>query len=143
MPTLTPSERATLRAHAHHLDPVVMIGDAGLTDAVMREIDLALGARELIKVRVLGDDRAARTAHAEAIAGRLDAALVQAIGKLLVLYRPRPPETAKPAGPRARSGPRRTKKQEGARAERNRAAAAPRAKPPRPRAPARQRATRA
>jgi len=113
---LSPVERKALKARAHHLDPVVMIGDAGLTPAVLREIRLALASHELIKVRVLGDDRDARQEMLTTICAELEAAPVQAIGKLLVLFRPKPEEktTAKPRKP---SGPRRTKKQLGARAE--------------------------
>ena len=59
MKTLNPSERRALRAKAHALHPIVMIGSAGLTDAVLKEIDLALKSHELIKIRMLGDDRAA------------------------------------------------------------------------------------
>ncbi len=62
---LTPADRKALRARAHHLDPVVMIGDAGLSRAVLAEADRALGAHELIKIRVLGDDRAQRTGDGE------------------------------------------------------------------------------
>ena len=57
---LTPAERREHRANAHHLDPVVMIGGDGLTPAVQKEINAALNAHGLIKVRVFGDDRAAR-----------------------------------------------------------------------------------
>jgi putative YhbY family RNA-binding protein len=120
MISLTPAERTALKARAHHLAPVVMIGDSGLTDAVVREIDVALKSHELIKVRVLGDDREARNAHAATIGERLDAVTVQSIGKLLVFFRPNPADTEKPARPRKPSGPRRTKKQEAARAERKR-----------------------
>ena len=59
---LTPAQRKVHRAEAHHLDPVVMIGNDGLTAAVTREADAALKAHGLIKIRVLGDDRAAREA---------------------------------------------------------------------------------
>jgi len=118
---LTPADRSALKARAHHLDPVIMIGDAGLSEAVLREIDRALNSHELIKVRVLGDDREARNAYAAAIGEKLDAATVQAIGKLLVLFRPGPPAEKKPSRPRKPAGPRRTKKQEAARAERKRA----------------------
>lgn len=114
---LSQDEKKQLKARAHHLDPVVMIGDAGLTDAVVREIDVALKSHELIKVRMLGDDRDARLAAADAICSATGADLVQHIGKLIVLFRPRPPEEkarARPARPR---GPRRTKKQEGARVD--------------------------
>jgi RNA-binding protein len=86
---LTPAERSTLRAEAHALSPVVMIGDAGLTAAVLKEIDAALNAHGLIKVRVFGDDREARIAMYETICDKLDAAPVQHIGKLLVLFRPK------------------------------------------------------
>ncbi len=85
---LTPAERSELRSQAHGLDPVVMIGDAGLTPAVLKEIDSSLNAHGLIKVRVLGDDREARIGMYEAICAKLDAAPIQHIGKLLVLYRP-------------------------------------------------------
>ena len=88
---LTPAERKAHRTQAHHLDPVVMIGGDGLTDAVMRETDNALKAHGLIKIRVLGDDRAAREAMLVALCDRLDAAAIQHIGKLLILWRPLPP----------------------------------------------------
>ncbi|MGE0806627.1 MAG: YhbY family RNA-binding protein, partial [Burkholderiaceae bacterium] len=57
---LSPAERKALRARAHHLDPVVMIGEAGLSQAVIAEADRALAAHELIKIRVHGDDRLRR-----------------------------------------------------------------------------------
>ena len=114
---LSPTERRALKARAHHLDPVVMIGDGGLTPAVIHEIDLALTSHELIKVRVLGDDRDARKDLVAEICDKLEVAPVQLIGKLLVFFRPRPPETVRPAKVRRPRGPRRTKKQLGARAE--------------------------
>ena len=86
---LTPSQRSDLRAQAHGLDPVVMIGDSGLTPAVMKEINVSLNAHGLIKIRVLGDDRDARINYYESICTDLDAAPVQHIGKLLVVYRPK------------------------------------------------------
>jgi len=105
MLTLTPAQRKEHRAAAHHLDPVVQIGADGLTDAVVREADAALRAHGLIKVRVFSDDRSAREAAMLELAGRLDAAPVQHIGKLIVLWRPIPPkEKAEPTerkpGPR-------------------------------------------
>lgn len=84
---LTPAERSKLRAEAHALDPVVIIGEAGLTPAVMKEINASLDAHGLIKVRVFGDDREARIAIYETICAELGAAPVQHIGKLLVVYR--------------------------------------------------------
>ncbi len=89
MPTLTPAERSELRSQAHGLDPVVMIGDSGLTPAVIKETDAALNAHGLIKVRVLGDDRDARLSYYETLCEQLGAAPVQHIGKLLLLYRPK------------------------------------------------------
>jgi RNA-binding protein len=89
---LTPRERSKLKARAHALEPVVHVGNAGLTDKVAAEVDRALTAHELIKVRVAGDDREAREALCDAIAARVDAAEVQRVGKVLVLWRPRPDE---------------------------------------------------
>lgn len=86
---LTPVERSALRAEAHALKPIVIIGEAGLTPAVLKEIELGLDSHGLIKVRVFGDDREARIGMYETICGELDAAPVQHIGKLLVIYRPK------------------------------------------------------
>lgn len=88
--TLTPAERKVHRADAHHLDPVVLIGGDGLTAAVKKEVDAALKAHGLIKVRVFSDDRAAREAMLQTLSDELDAAPIQHIGKLLVLWRPLP-----------------------------------------------------
>jgi putative YhbY family RNA-binding protein len=87
---LTIAERKAHRAEAHHLDPVVMIGNDGLTPAVVKETDAALNAHGLIKVRVLGDDREQREAMYQQLADQLGAAPIQHIGKLLVLWRPKP-----------------------------------------------------
>lgn len=91
---LTTSERRALRADAHHLDPVVMIGGDGLTPAVVKETDSALKAHGLIKVRVLGDDRAAREEIFAQLCDQLNAAPIQHIGKLLVIWRPMPEKDA-------------------------------------------------
>lgn len=88
--TLTPAQRKVHRADAHHLDPVVLIGGDGLTAAVKKEVDAALKAHGLIKVRVFNDDRAAREAMLQTLSDELDAAPIQHIGKLLVLWRPLP-----------------------------------------------------
>ncbi|MCP1289130.1 MULTISPECIES: ribosome assembly RNA-binding protein YhbY [Chromobacterium] len=85
---LKPFQRKYLQGLAHGLNPVVMIGNNGLTEAVIREVAINLDAHELIKVRVLGDDREARVAMFEQICEDLGAAPVQHIGKLLVLWRP-------------------------------------------------------
>jgi RNA-binding protein len=87
---LTIAQRKEHRAEAHHLSPVVMIGNDGLTAAVKKETDAALNAHGLIKVRVLGDDRAAREVIYQTLADELSAAPIQHIGKLLVLWRPKP-----------------------------------------------------
>ena len=87
---LSTAERKAHRAEAHHLDPVVMIGNDGLTPSVLKETDAALNAHGLIKIRVLGDDRAAREAIYSQLADELHAAPIQHIGKLLVLWRPMP-----------------------------------------------------
>ena len=89
---LTPAERKVHRAEAHHLDPIVMIGGDGLTAAVKKEADAALKAHGLIKIRVFSDDRPAREAMLQSLAEDLDAAPIQHIGKLLVLWRPKPPK---------------------------------------------------
>ena len=87
---LTPAERREHRAEAHHLDPVVLIGGDGLTAAVQKEVDAALNAHGLIKVRVFGDDRASREQIYLKLCDELGAAPIQHIGKLLVLWRPIP-----------------------------------------------------
>ncbi len=91
---LSPAERRALKADAHHLNPVVLVGREGLTDSVTREIDKALATHGLIKVRVGGDDRHERSALFTTLADQLGAACVQQIGKLLVLWRPIPEPSA-------------------------------------------------
>ena len=111
--TLTPAEKKALKAQAHALDPVVLIGDKGLTPNVVKEIDMNLNAHGLIKVRVAGDDREARLEYAQTICDETGAALVQHIGKLLVLFRPKAEDSEK-AKAKSRSkpkGPRQTKRQ--------------------------------
>jgi len=89
---VTPAERKALKARAHKLDPIVTIGGKGLTDAVIAEIDFALKAHELIKVRAGAMDRDDREQAMSAICARTGAEAVQHIGKILVLFRPRPAE---------------------------------------------------
>jgi putative YhbY family RNA-binding protein len=89
---LTPAQRKEKRAEAHHLDPVVMIGNDGLTPAIRKEADAALNAHGLIKVRVFSDDRTSRETMFATLADELGAAPIQHIGKLLVLWRPVPPK---------------------------------------------------
>ena len=111
MQTLAPTARRALRARAHHLHPVVTIGQHGLSPAVLKEIDVALAAHELIKVRVTSDDRNAREALLAGICEALECSPVQQIGKLLVLWRarkeePRPPREADRSDKRPARGPR-------------------------------------
>ena len=87
---LTPAERSELRSEAHALNPVVMIGEAGLTPTVLKEIDASLKSHGLLKIRVFGDDREARVAMYDNICESLSAAPVQHIGKLLIIFRPKP-----------------------------------------------------
>jgi RNA-binding protein len=105
-PVLTPAERQVLKGRAHALSPVVMIGTSGVTDAVIAETDRALARHGLIKVRVLGDDRDARASMLAAICAGAGAAPVQSIGKVLVIFRPLPPEAeAEPPARRAAEAP--------------------------------------
>ncbi len=104
MPALTPARRSELRAQAHGLSPVVMIGDKGLTDAVVAEVGRALEAHELVKVKAATDDRAARAAWLAQLCERLGADPVQQIGKVLVLWRENPEKAkakAKVSAPKA------------------------------------------
>jgi RNA-binding protein len=91
---LNARERAALKARAHPLEPVVHVGQAGLTDAVATSVDRALTAHELIKVKIADPDRDARAALAEGLCARTGAALVQRVGKVIVLWRPRPDDPA-------------------------------------------------
>ena len=102
---LSVAERKAHRAEAHHLDPVVMIGNEGLTPAVKKETSAALDAHGLIKVRVLGDDREEREAIFQQLCDELGAAPIQHIGKLLVLWRPKP-KKAKAEDEDRKPGPR-------------------------------------
>ena len=113
---LSSIERRELRARAHSLNPVVSIAENGLTEAVLKEIDVNLNAHELIKIRVYGDSREDRIAHLEQICSELGAVAVQHIGKLLVVYRRAPAATAtvnaskSPKSRRPTAAPRKTKR---------------------------------
>lgn len=87
MTHLTPAQRQFLRARAHGLHAVVMIGDAGLSEAVMKEIGRSLDSHELIKIKVAGDDRDLRENMLAEICATLNAMPVQHIGKTLVVYK--------------------------------------------------------
>jgi len=101
---LTSTQRRTLRARAHGLNPVVMVGDAGLTTPVLNEIHKNLVSHELIKIRVMADEHAARVRFLGEICATLHAAPVQHIGKILVIFRPRPEQAV--AVPQKKTKPR-------------------------------------
>ena len=110
MSPISPKRRSELRAEAHKLSPTVIIGDKGLTEEVLAEIDRSLKAHELIKVRAATNERDARDVWLETICGKLQAHPVQQIGKVFVIYRENPKEEkAKPKSdpdpkPRKRGG---------------------------------------
>ena len=89
MPVLTVTERLALKGRAHQLKPTVMIGNAGLTNAVLKEIEVTLKLHELIKIRVMAE-RPVREAILDEICSKLNAQAVQHIGKILVIYQANP-----------------------------------------------------
>jgi len=89
MLSLTVAERLALKGRAHALNPTVMIGNAGLTESVLKEIAHTLKIHELIKIRVMAE-REQREAILTEICNQLNAAPVQHIGKILVIYLPNP-----------------------------------------------------
>ncbi len=101
MLNITSAQRRTLRARAHALHPVVFIGDKGLSESVIEEIASSLDSHELIKVRVGDADRHAREALLRQICDKLEAAPVQHIGRILVIFRPAPERPA--AAPKRRA----------------------------------------
>ncbi len=94
---LTPRERAHLKGRAHALEPIVQVGQGGLSEAVAAELERALTVHELIKVKINGTDREARQAMAAAICARTGAAAVQQVGKIIVLWRPTPETESAPS----------------------------------------------
>jgi RNA-binding protein len=98
---ITSRERSALRSAAHALRPVVLIGDKGLSDAVLKEIDANLASHGLIKVRAGGEDRDTREEMLASICDALSCAPVHHLGKVLILYRPQPgmPSPIAPAAP--------------------------------------------
>ena len=110
MKSLSPAERKLLKARAHALKPVVAVGNEGLSAAVLKEIETSLKAHDLIKIRVVGDDRELRQVMLGEICSLTGASPVQHIGKILVVYRENPEPPAPSAKKRpARKQPRRTK----------------------------------
>ncbi len=97
---ISATERRALRARAHALKPVVLLGQHGLTPAVSAAIDEALTAHELIKIRLRGVEREDRAATISDIATRMQADVVNAIGHILTLFRAKPAPATPPAAPR-------------------------------------------
>jgi len=89
-PQLSERQRRHLRGLAHALKPVIRAGQAGVTEALVRETARALADHELVKVKASGGDRVARDALLATLAARTASALVQRIGNVAVLYRPHP-----------------------------------------------------
>ncbi|MFN8770206.1 MAG: ribosome assembly RNA-binding protein YhbY [Neisseriaceae bacterium] len=87
MKKLTVKQIQHLKALAHNLDPVVMVGDKGVTESVIKEIGRNLAAHELIKIRVLGADRDYRSNLIKDICDKTNSIIVQHIGKILVIYK--------------------------------------------------------
>jgi RNA-binding protein len=99
--SLTENQLRFLRSKSHPLKPLILIGNAGLTDGVCAETERALMDHELIKVKVRGAERAARDAMLVELARRTSSTLVQRIGHVAALYRAHP-EQAKLILPDAR-----------------------------------------
>jgi putative YhbY family RNA-binding protein len=111
MLNLTVAQRLELKGRAHSLNPIVIIGNAGLTPAVLDEIERSLKSHDLLKIRVMNDDREARATMQEEICQTLNAGAVQHIGKMLVIYRPLAAPIA--SAPKRKKGKPLTKKQLG------------------------------
>ena len=94
--TLTTAERKALKARAHNLHPILQLGEKGLTDAVIAEIERAIGAHELIKIRAAPLNRDEREVALASICERTNAQAIQHIGKMLIVYREKPKEPKKP-----------------------------------------------
>ncbi|WP_423823797.1 YhbY family RNA-binding protein [Salinisphaera sp. SPP-AMP-43] len=85
--------RLALKKQAHHLKPIVQSGAAGLSDAVLAEIDRGLTDHELIKIKLVADDKATFKAEVQQACETLEATCIQQIGRTATLYRPNPDET--------------------------------------------------
>jgi len=95
-PSLSPRQRKHLKAQAHALEPVVQVGQAGASDAVLVEVERALTAHGLIKVRLNGADRQSRQELTSVFCAQTGAVDVQQVGRILTLWRPRPDDTPLP-----------------------------------------------
>ncbi|HJF28274.1 ribosome assembly RNA-binding protein YhbY [Acinetobacter bohemicus] len=95
MASLSIQERKRLRQIGHALNPVVMLGDKGLSESVVEELNRALNDHELIKVKVVAEDREARAAMIVELVDVTSAELVQTIGKIALIYRKSPKQNQK------------------------------------------------
>ena len=84
---MNPTEKKQLRAQAHTLKPLILIGQSGLTEAVKAEIQLALDQHELIKIKIRSSNRELRLQISEDICLATSATLIQSIGQIIVIYR--------------------------------------------------------
>lgn len=105
MSVLSPAQQRELRARAHHLKPVVTVAGNGLSEAVLAEIDRSLQAHELLKIKLQGVEREQQPALLEELCTRLDAAAVQHIGNILVVWRKRKIEESTEAADQPRVQP--------------------------------------
>jgi len=87
--TLTNRQTHHLRSLAHHLKPILMVGGKGITDNLLAELNRALEDHELIKVTIAGADKKERRTLTETLCQSSGAVLVQIIGRISVLYRPK------------------------------------------------------
>lgn len=90
MKKLNSTQIRFLRAQGHHLKPVVLVGDKGLSDAVLKEITAAIKAHELIKIKVANDERSTREVMLDTVCSTTGAAAIQHIGKTFLVYKPAP-----------------------------------------------------
>jgi RNA-binding protein len=88
--TLTDNQKKHLRGLAHKLKPVVMVGQHGLKETIFEEVDIALDAHELIKIKVSVGDREERDAIIQEICARSNASLVQRVGNIAIMFRRNP-----------------------------------------------------
>ncbi len=87
---LTKDGLKILKQQSHHLEPVILLGSKGLTDAVHKEIELALHSHELIKIKLNSKDKAEKEAITEAICKKHDATLIAQIGHIITIYKKNP-----------------------------------------------------
>lgn len=87
------AKKLALKKQAHHLKPIVQSGAAGLSEAVIFEIDRGLNDHELIKVKLAADDKAAFKDEVDQVCRQLDAICIQRLGRTATIYRPNPEKT--------------------------------------------------